>query len=159
MRILVFYVQLALVLVPVYLLSLMLYLLHTIHDIIITWLMMVWKRCRVLTTEIFLSWAWFGGPDIWTASLPVATISSHFMLNSRMALSTFLEMMVAKGPLPPAVASSLCVCVCVCVCVYKGDDSKESFPFFYLSRNELAWSWLIHSYVQVIHTTILIDSI
>ena len=77
-----------------------------------TWLTMEWKRWSVLVTEMFFIWVWFGGPDTCKASLPPPTISSHFMLNSLTALSTFLEMMVARGPLPPAVASSLCVCVC-----------------------------------------------
>ena len=70
--------------------------------------MIVLKMCSVLTTVMFLSWAWFGAPETWTDSaLPDMVSSSHFMLKSLMAFFMFLATMVAKGLLLPAEDSSL----------------------------------------------------
>lgn len=74
----------------------------------LTWFMMVIKMCSVLTTVMFLSWAWFGAPDTCTISaLPDIVNSSHRMLKSLMAFFMFLATIVASGPLLPAVDSSL----------------------------------------------------
>ena len=74
----------------------------------LTWFMMVIKMCSVLTTVMFLSWAWFGAPDTCTISaLPDIVNSSHRMLKSLMAFLMFLATIVASGPLLPDVDSSL----------------------------------------------------
>ena len=94
--------------------------------------------CSVLAIVMFLNWAGFGGPDTCMASLPPITISSHFMLNNRMALSTFLDMIVARGLLLPAVESSLCVFVCVCMggggCLYVYVYNSHALLSIYIHR-------------------------
>ena len=70
--------------------------------------MIVLKVCNVLTTVMFLSWAWLGAAETWTDSdLPDTVNSSHLMLKSLMDFLMFLAMMVARGLLLPAVDSSL----------------------------------------------------
>lgn len=72
--------------------------------------MMVLKVCSVLTTVMFLSWAWLGAPETWTHSdLPDTVSSSHLMLKSLMAFLMFFAMIVASGLLLLAVDSSLYV--------------------------------------------------
>lgn len=78
------------------------------HKHILTWFMIVLNICSVLTTVMFLSWAWLGAAETWTHSdLPDTVSSSHLMLKSLMAFLMFLAMIVARGLLLPAVESSL----------------------------------------------------